>query len=891
MRISFNWLSDYLDLSGVSPAEFAEVITTRVAEVESVERSGGGLGPAHIVQVLSVKSHPRKQNLIVCELSGGATVVCGDVTVKKGQFVAYLPPGGEIVAQGDRPARKVESREIEGVLSAGLLVSEAELGLSTEHGGVLRFSDGEATGADQKKVVVGAPLSSIVGGVDTVLVIDNKSLTHRPDLWCHLGFARELSAILERPLRVDFDRWADDSPDGAALLAELGLKNEPQFQTSIEKGAACRRFAALQFSGVSHCSSPLWLRRRLFSVGAGVRSLLVDLSNYVMLDIGQPNHAYDRAKLTGNKISARKARGGEPFVGLDGVERRLSESDMVIADGSGAVALAGIIGGQATAVSETTTELLLESANFDGTVVRQTAKRLALRTDASNRFEKGLTPYQVPLALHRYGQLLQQLERSAKITAYCSDCFVERPAATSIAVPAGAIFNRLVSDSLASDSRNSTDSGVPGVALGRAGEALTPERIVAILKNLGFSVDSSRNGELMVGVPYFRAGRDVSILEDLVEEVGRVHGYEKIPEAAPLIESSVPKLQQLKCLEYQLGDLLAANGFSEIYGYSFVNPNVSERFGYPVLSRDSGQQGKSISLEPGAVQLENPIDAEQTHIRTSLVPGVVHSLVRNGRHERSVLIYEVGRGYQHSPPASHEALVLKRVDKNAAAYERRLLAIGCCGACPSDGGAPKFIASGRNFYLAVSVVERILRLVSVKKPVLVPLGKKAAAVGAGEFQLLRGWMHPHRAAQVILNGVSLGVIAEVRPELIADIPERSVVAELDLDLLLEADSSELHFTPLAKFPDSLFEISVVMPERTHFSELSALLERAVPEGRLRGVELLDVYSGKPLKAGEKSVSVRLAFGAPDRTLSTEELQLLQNGVMNSVEKGSYSLRR
>ncbi len=851
MRVSRNWLSDYVDFDDLSYEGFSDLITTRVAEVDGIEKVASPVDVAVLVLIKAAKPHPEKPGLKVLTIATGKEelqVVCGAPNVTVGALAVYLPPGAEFYAKAEAGLSKVEVRDVAGVKSMGVLVSEMELGLGSDHAGIMLFS------AETSNLKAGAKLSTVTGGSDTVIELDNKSLTHRPDLWSHYGFAREIAAVMRRPLKNVADRFADDTAAGAELLAKLGAgSGKARFGIEIAKDVKCRRFSGLEIEGVSAMPSPLWMRRRLFAVGAGVRNLLVDLSNYVMHDIGQPNHAYDADLLQGTKISVRQAAAGELFVGLDGVERRLVAEDIVIADTMGPVALGGVIGGSRSSILDTTKRLFLESANFDPVVIRQTAKRYAIRTDASNRFEKSQSPYSPPLAIQRFTELLLQCQPNARVHGGVVDAFPGKPAPISISTRYGYIRERL-------------------------GKELADNEISGILTALGFSLNE-KGGELQVSVPYYRATRDISIPDDLVEEVGRVYGYENIPECPPLIESSASRTIPIKAFENRVRDLLAGAGFSEAYNYSFMDGETAKRLGYSTAE---------------AASLLNPIDSNQDLMRTTLVPGMLDFIGRNARYTDKINLFELGRSYELRESAAHNALKFRVPTKDAPSLERRLLALGYVSGVSEESlqtlQSPALSAGG-DFYAVAAVVRRVCRLVSHKEVVFSGLSASAGVTPAADFSTQKSWMHPFRGAQILVNGVPLGVIAEVSPGVVQDLKSRAVIAELDLELLLECDLGVELFKHLPKYPDSFFEMSVVMPEKEPFEKLNQLILKNLDNSLLRRIEVLAVYQGKPLKSGEKSVSVKLYLGSDEGTLSGEELSALQDRLMTAVESSSYSLRR
>jgi phenylalanyl-tRNA synthetase beta chain len=850
MKISQSWLNDFVDCSDLTPEQFYELITTKVAEVDGVHHGDAPVLGAVAVLIKKVRPHPAREKLRVATVYDGRAereVVCGAPNCNEGQLVASVAPGGRILPTSGGESLAVESRDVGGVRSEGVLVSEAELGLTADHSGLLVLS------TDCKP---GTALADLVGGPDTVIEIDNKSLTHRPDLWCHFGFARELAAILNRPLKNSADRFADDTPAGAKLLRALG-NGTSKFSIRIDPASRCRRFTAVEFDNVSIQPSPLWLRRRLYAVGGGIRNLLVDLSNYVMHDIGQPNHAYDADLLSGTSISVRPAAADEIFLGLDGIERKLSPEDMVIADEQRAVGLAGILGGQLCSVNEGTKRLLLESANFDPVILRLTTKRQQIRTDASNRFEKSRSPYAAPLALHRFAELLLQLQPQARICSPVLDAFPEPPKKTLIAARLDYIRSRL-------------------------GPEVEPQRIESILQSLGFGLKKISETAVEVSVPYERATRDITLEDDLVEEVGRIFGYENILEAAPAIQSVARGSNPVLAFENTVRDRLAGMGFSEAYNYSFMSEERARKLGYETAS---------------AVKLLNPIDATADLVRTTLVPGAIDLLERNARFTDQAFLFELGRAYETGEDGEKA--------ENTAAAERRLLSISYWSNRKEEAAAgsqqPR-LNGGATFYALASAVRKVLRLVSREDVLFLPAGQDAvgienhgygAAEGKGKsanFAEVKAWMHPYRAATIAVAGKAVGVIAELHPAAGFEIPGRAAVAELDIERMLGLHHGVEKFRQLSKYPDSFFEMSVVMPAERYYSELEALLRRHVDASLLRNIEVLDVYEGKPLKESEKSVSVRLAFGADDRTLSGAEISAVQEQLMDAVRKSPFALR-
>jgi len=851
MKISRNWLSDFVDFEDVTDERFEELITTRVAEVDDVHSVGIDLSKIRLAKVLETAPIPDKDKLKKVKLSTGdaeVEVVCGAANCREGLFVAYAPPGSSFSMQsksGESQLINVAKRAVGGVESNGLLLSERELDIGTDNSGILEITESllaevaSAQGQGGLKLTPGAALSDLIGLQDTVLEVDNKSLTHRPDLWSHFGFARELSALLGRPLKKQVDPWATDE----SLLATLGSGDQIT-KISIEEGCGCRRFLALNFDGVSTMPSPLWMRNRLHAVGAGVRNLLVDLSNYVMHDIGQPNHAYDRRLLSSDSFHVRRAKDGEKIVTLDEAELELSKDDIVITDGQKPVALGGIMGGMESSIADDTTSVVLESANFDPVLVRQTAKRFGLRTDALNRFEKSLSAYTSTTALFRFAELLTSIDSNAKVVGSVSDCFLEKPKAVSVPVKYSYIRERI-------------------------GAEVEDERIDQILSSLGFNVEALSSGEGVLDIPYYRATRDVSIQDDIVEEVGRIFGYENVPEVAPKIVSKASNLNQSSQLRYEISDLLRGAGFSEISSYSFMSPKQSESLGYSLSD---------------AIKVKNPVDSDLSMIRTSLVPGMCLAIEKNAKNSNAFSLFEFGSIYEQ---------IEKKSERDNGAKQSHSLCLAYTSGSGQKAGAEKkagttlepALEQGEAFYSLLSMFKRVVSLCSRKEISVERLSDKSGLK----------WVHPYRAANVLLDGKRIGVIAEVVKSVFDDVASRVVVAELDMDMLFEkafsrTEPSKGVFSPISKYPDSFFEMSVVMPKREEFSSLKQVIQEHVDMSLLRNLEVVSVYQGEPLAEDQKSVSVKLFLGADDRTLSGDELQAIQDALMKGVDASKFELR-
>lgn len=829
MKLLQGWLNNFVDCMDLSADELEDILTTKIAEVDDVFPSGPDLAKALVVKVITAEPHPERPKLRVATVDTGkaqVTVICGAPNCRPGLVTIYVPPGGSVIDAKNGGMFEVGSRAFGSVTSNGVLTSEKELGISAEHEGIIELSE------DLKP---GTPAASVLPQLGAIFEIDNKSLTHRPDLWCHLGFAKELSAVLARPLKFDPTNYAFEVPKSLAAAQTI----RSNYTIAVDPETKCKRFTCVEVEGLRVQQSPLWMRAALYAVGAGVRNLLVDLSNYVMLDVGQPNHVFDRERFKGRNIRVRMATKGEELLGLNGFEYKLTAEDVVVADSEAALSLAGILGGEPSAVNDGTTAVLLESATWEPVSLRLQTKRHGVRTDASNRFEKSRSPIAAPLAIYRYMELLLKEIPEVRFSQLV-DCYPEKQAPQQIEFSCNYIRERL-------------------------GLEVPDDRIKAILTSLGFRLSgkddcTNDGGRLIAEVPFERATRDISIPDDLVEEVGRIIGYAEVPECAPLISCDTQKRIPILDFEHEFRDFLRAEGFNEVYLYSFFNEAAAKDLGIDVSK---------------AVKLENPIDSQLDVMRTSLVPGLIECVRKNQRFNESVAVFEVGR-------TAFERLKKKGEVRDTGADEGRRLGL----AYVVDAAVKKTATlhqqlKAESFYAVAQVVQRMLWGIARVCAELVPADEKSG---------LTSWMHPYRAANVVVDGAVVGVIAESNPAVVSDISGRLILVELDVDKLLKLRRAVEEFRPLRRFPDSFFEISAVSDEAVPYAELERFIRTSKTAGQLQRIELLDIYKGEPLKAGEKSTSVRLSFGNPDSTLSAEEVKSLQDTIVSEFKGSPFSLR-
>ncbi|MEZ6019506.1 MAG: phenylalanine--tRNA ligase subunit beta [Planctomycetota bacterium] len=750
MHISYNWLARHVDLSGITPQELAENLTLSTAEVEDLFPFAPHLGDVVVGHVLERVPHPDADKLGVCQVDVGGpevlNIVCGAPNVAGGQKVAVATVGTRL--PGDF---KIKKSKIRGVPSEGMICSERELGLGDNHDGIWVLP------AD---LPVGTPVNKALGIEDWVIDIDNKSLTHRPDLWGHRGIAREVAAIFRRSLKPLDTR-----------LPELG--GGAAFPVRIDDGA-CSRYLGLAIDGARQEASPTWLKFLLLAVGQRPLDLLVDLSNFVMLDLGQPNHAFDRSRLSAQGIVVRKARAGETMTTLDGVERSLTVDDLLITDGDRPVALAGIMGGEDSKVEGDTSKLLLEVATFAPAVIRRTSSRLGLRSDSSARFEKNLDPVLPEAAAGHFARLLREIQPQVTFPLSLSDAGTWSDPAHHLTVRASRIKSRL-------------------------GAPITDAEIVDILQRL--ELQPRQNGdEITVQIPSARATKDLGIEADIVEEVGRIYRYGNIP-VTPLVGSLSPADSDARRkLVRRIQDRLAGGArLRETLQYSFENDAVLSALG--------------IAGEP-RVEVQNPVAEGHGRIRRSPLPNLLAAAQANRQRHGAVGLFEVAKGYL--PEAANEHGEPHEVHLVAA-----VLALPPAkGAGVGDGALARLhgIAADLLGHLGVKLLHAGELPEGHGYPTFLH-PKKRIALRSAASEAIVGFvaqLDPGRQQAVGFDG---------------DCTSDLAVMELSIDRLLEEEPSGSRYQALPRFPEVKVDVAVLAPDAIPGSEIMNLIEQAGKRNR------------------------------------------------------------
>ncbi|HWV23890.1 MAG TPA: phenylalanine--tRNA ligase subunit beta [Thermomicrobiales bacterium] len=806
MKVPFRWLQDLVTID-LTPEQLAERMTLAGLEAENIEHIGAEWDKVYVGEVVSVTQHPDADRLVLADVDAGEhrlTVVTGAPNIAQGQKVALALAGARLVdAYADELKYKtLKPGKIRGIMSEGMVCSEKELGISDEHEGILVLEP------DAPK---GMPLQEYLG--DTVIEFEiTPNLVHAFSV---LGIAREASAIVDTAVR---------EPE----LADLSGVPQDDSLVRIDAPDLCARYSATIIDNVKVEPSPTWLARRL--VAAGVRPVnnLVDVTNYVMLEIGQPLHAFDLTNVAGGRIIVRRAGDSEQMETLDHTKRTFTSDDLLITDAEKPVAVAGVMGGVNSEVTDDTTSTLLESANFDMVSVRHTARNLKLRTDASARFERGLDPELVEQAARRATKLILDLCPGATVRSW-ADAYPNPVQPGQVSLPFAKIGRLL-------------------------GMEIPKETVLDVLTRLGFQPAIS-NGTLTVQVPTWRS--DVTIPADVIEEVARIVGYDALPATLPEGQSPLVMRDPLFMLEREIRRTLVASGSYEGRSYIAVPENDIERWSSPV----SGGLVRIVE-DNNIVRLKNPLNAEQPALRTSIVPSLASSVIDNLKHESTVRLFELGHVYIGTEPDSlpeeptHLGLAWAGYREHFDRFHAK-------------PGKSDLI----DFYDVKGTIDAVFE----------HLGLEDVTWERAEHAAL----HPGRTARVSIDGQPVGILGEVRPDIAHEIgieDQRLVVAELDVTKLLELrHATARQVITVDRFLPVEQDFAVIVDRGTTSAEVEEALRRNAGP-LLTSITLFDVFEGEQIGADKKSLAYRLRFTAPDRALTDAEL----GKVRKKIERGLKS---
>jgi len=846
MKISWKWLGELVDLNGLTPEEAGHRLTMAGLELEGIEVFGKqpALDTVVVGLIESIVPHPQADKLVVCQVSTGEgtthQIVCGARNMKAGDRVPVALPG-TVMPDG----MTIAVAPLRGVESQGMLCSARELELSRDHEGLLILPASAA---------LGRPVLEAFELEDTVLDI---SLTpNRPDGLSHIGISRDLSAVTGRARRwpAELEGWRAASRGGSVTPGPLAFEGatvggaiEDHLTVELEDAEGCPRYAVAVMTGLRVAPSPAWMRARLMAIGQRPINNLVDVTNLVLHECGQPLHAFDLAKLRGGVLKIRKANEGETIVTIDDAERTLTRDDVVIADAQGPVAIAGVMGGRDSGVTAETTSIAIECAYFNPTCVRKTARRLALHSESSHRFERGIDPNGVEWFIRRAIALFIETQRELGVTP-------------TVAATVTDVYPRPVAP---------IQLGLSAEAYrGHIGVSVEPEAMAAVLESLDIrtEVDGAR---VVAHVPTFRP--DIERPVDLIEEIARIQGMDAITaelppgvmgfshsareEAADRARTIVPLADErdLRLLR----ERLLARGLREAVNYNFARAADTAALGF---AEDD------VRCHPIAVR--NPISEVADCMRTTLMQGLLTNLVHNrSRRLSDVALFELGRVYlrEHHPVAPLPATV-GGVRWGTHVEPIHLAALVC-------GNVHSHFTGGHRhdpWDLLGLVIDLVSAATRAQARVL-PMDAPPAM------------LHPFAAGRVMVGDVELGWVGALHPELLEgrDIDVPVYAFELDVDVLLGARAGLPRMQPIPRYPSSQRDFALIVDAAVPYARLEQALAE-FGDARIVASALFDLYASEQIGEGKKSFAVRLTLQDPEATLSEEVLTSLQERVVSTL---------
>lgn len=804
MKISLNWLNQYVDLNGLDIDVIADQLTMKTAEVEEVHTITPALQGTVLARVGEITTVEEGLHKVVLDLGNSqkATCLSRAENLRTGMISVFARPG-TVIGGG----RKIEASNIKGHESQGMLLSPLELGISQYQDKVMDLPVGAASATPgYKGLAPGLQLRDLLPAKDYIIDIDNKSLTHRPDLWGHYGFARELAAIFKRQLKP-LDVWN-----------VMDLNSLPSFSLQLDDEELCPGYACLAIDNIKPLPSPLYMQMHLYSVGLRSINLLVDLTNYLMLELGQPMHAFDGDVVKGIRVARFGQNNGE-FVTLDGVSRKMLASDLMIYSQDQPVGIAGVMGGLNSEVGPNTMRIVLESANFQPMTIRRTAMRLNLRTDASARFEKDLPKSFMSLAIARFLRLCFDAGQPPVPRSRLSVAGQTQEKTSIIAMPANFI-SRYV------------------------GEDMQPALIKDTLSALGFGVQFSGK-QLKVSVPEHRSRRDISIPQDIVEEVARFYGYDNIEPRLPNVDITPYTFNELSRAEHKLRRLYSqAHNFMEAHSYSWYDERWLSRLGYQ---------------PPACLTLANPIAPYKAKMRRELVPNLLEFIVNNYDQHHEINIYEIGHVYwPEEKCGADEAVRVGMVMYKA-------------------GGVGEL---EELFTRLKGVLADSMDMLNVKDITLKPLDEDIASwAQAGSTVAIF-----HQDKEIGMMGYVGGKLSDVfKPN------ARMAWLEFDLEPLAGQAFPEVGFAMPSQYPGSWLDISMLWPAAKGFGALESQLAEFRHE-LIQQSKFITFYEGKGLEKGMRSYTFRYWIGLNNRTLHKEDIDSFRAAFMEFLKTRDIGIR-
>ncbi len=801
MKFTLGWLNDYVSVGDMSTDQLGERLTMLGLEVDAIQELHADLDSILIARINTVRSHPNADKLTLCDVDTGNEViqiVCGAPNVKNGLVTAIALPGVRMPG-----GMKIKKAKVRGEKSFGMLCSAKELGINEEDSGIIELDPAFEPG---ERLVDCLELK------DTMIEID---LTpNRPDCASVIGVAREVAGIT----RTSFNQPVTEVP-------ELN-KYQSDFSVIIENPELCPRYAARKLINVTIGPSPWWLQKRLLSVGMRPINNIVDVTNLVMLEYGQPLHAFDFSRIKGGEIVVRNPRSDEKeFVTLDGAKRNIESNMLMICDSEKPIAVAGVMGGFNSEVREDTTVVLLESACFDSVSIRKTARTLNLPSEASYRFERGVDPDGVDKAMERAVQLMCELA-GAEVVAGGIDKYPGKKELVTLELRVARVCRLLGID-------------------------LSCNEIASYLQSIEFNVDKTSENLLKVTVPSFRV--DIEREIDLVEEIARLVGYNEIPTSLPRISMESPQAEKLRLLRKNVADNMISMGISEAINYSFVSEKHCDLCQLPVDDMRRNQ-----------VKLLNPLSEDQTVMRSMLLPGLLENIKHNINYQQSdIRLFEIGKTFIH-------------LGDNQQPSERYELCVAFTG--NRYPGSKSFYFSGlqAGFFDIKGVAESLLKSLGVE-------GKSGKLSFASQDEKIQAYCKAESFLSIIDGDQEIGRLGLVNKKTVSafNIKQDVYFLELDLEAICSLPDQKISYHSLPRYPATKRDIALLVSDKVEAGKLvQAIYDKQIKY--VEEAEIFDVYSGKPIEDGMKSVALSVTYRSREATLDDETVDRFHEKIVSSL---------
>lgn len=830
MKVSLNWLKEYVTIpDDLTPTEIGRLLTLHSVEVEKIEEQAELLKDIVVGQIGEITKHPQADKLSLVQVKIGKNktikVVCGGGNLRVNMLVAFAKVGAQVRWHGQGDLITLDKAVIRGETSEGMICAACEIGLGEYKAGdntVMDFGDlinnrpvlikTDNYLLNQDDFALGMPLADFLGINDAILEIDNKTITNRPDLWGHYGLARELAAILKTELK-EVDR-----------LCKVPKKQSVDLSVLIKEPKLCSRYQGVVIGNLKVAPSPSWLQNKLSAVGIRPINNIVDVTNYLMLELGQPLHAFDYHKLTTVKnscqIIVRRAKTGETITTLDNAVRKLDSEMLVIADAKKPIALAGVMGGLNSAVDEQTTQIVLEAATFEPDNNRQTSTKLGLRTEAVMRYEKSLDPNLPAVALCRALDIFSAL------------------------IPESVVLSKIIDKKQFKLNCGPISLSVNYVQK-KVGVAITDKKINEILFSLGFglvkTIDKKNQDVIFkVTIPTWRATKDITSAEDLVEEVARIYGFDKITPTFPIVKLSLPEINQQRRWERQVKNILISLGLNEVYNYPFLSENLVEKSGGQLTDH---------------IKLLNSLSNDYVLLRTNLTANLIVNIKNNLRYFADFKLFEVGTVFNKQVGN----YLIKKGRPEKLPKQEKILA----GAV-----VIKELSKQKIFAQTKLIIENLLSKLKIDDYKILPQAadQSIAEIKAGQQSI----------GQIFILNKKIQNNFDLNPKI------NCGIFELNLDTLFICAKSPVLYQQLPKFPEIKIDLAIVCPKSVLWYNIEEEI-RNIASGKLRQIELFDIYEAESLGVDKKSLAMHLSFGETERTMEMKEVELLREQIVEKLK--------